>query len=96
MSEDLLREYLWTSELGCSGPGALDNVDLVIRTSGEMRISNFLLYQAAYAEFHFTPVCWPDFTPEHFKAAIEDFSARDRRFGGVKAKSRPEEGTAVV
>ena len=58
-------------------------VDLVIRTSGDMRLSNFLLWQAAYAEFYFTDTNWPDFTPEEFAAAIEDFSARDRRFGGI-------------
>ena len=59
--------------------------DLLIRTSGEMRISNFLLWQLAYAEFHVTPVLWPDFTREHLFAAILDFQNRDRRFGRVSA-----------
>jgi len=58
--------------------------DLVIRTSGETRVSNFLLWQAAYAEFEFTPVLWPDFTPEVMAEILGRFSDRDRRFGGVK------------
>jgi undecaprenyl diphosphate synthase len=57
---------------------------LLIRTGGEMRISNFLPWQIAYAEFWVTPVMWPDFKPEHLRAAIADFQNRDRRFGGVK------------
>ena len=55
--------------------------DLVIRTSGEVRISNFLLWQAAYAEFVFTDVLWPDFGKAEFLAALEEYSHRDRRFG---------------
>jgi undecaprenyl diphosphate synthase len=55
--------------------------DLLIRTSGELRISNFLLYQIAYSELYFTPVLWPDFTAADFFAAIIDFQGRDRRFG---------------
>ena len=58
--------------------------DLVIRTSGETRVSNFLLWQAAYAEYEFTPVLWPDFTPEVLGDILRRFSGRDRRFGGVK------------
>jgi undecaprenyl diphosphate synthase len=57
--------------------------DLLIRTGGEMRISNFLLWQAAYAELWFTPVFWPDFTRENLFEAIRDYQKRDRRFGGV-------------
>ncbi|WP_188609986.1 isoprenyl transferase [Chelatococcus reniformis] len=57
--------------------------DLVIRTSGELRVSNFLLWQAAYAEFVFTPVLWPDFDRATLEAAIADFRGRDRRFGGL-------------
>ena len=57
--------------------------DLLIRTSGEQRISNFLLWQLAYAEFHVSPVLWPDFTRQHFFEAILDFQRRDRRFGRV-------------
>lgn len=65
--------YLYTADM--------PEPDLVIRTSGETRISNFLLLQAAYAEFVFTPVLWPDFTKEHLAAAITDFNRRERRFG---------------
>ena len=57
--------------------------DLLVRTSGEMRVSNFLLWQVAYAEFHVTPVLWPDFTREDLFAAILDYQNRDRRFGRV-------------
>ena len=60
----------------------LPPLDLVIRTSGEMRLSNFLLWQAAYAELHFTDVLWPDFTPAHFEAALADYAGRERRYGG--------------
>jgi undecaprenyl diphosphate synthase len=58
--------------------------DLVIRTSGELRLSNFLLWQAAYSELVFLPCYWPDFNRDHFAAAIRSFGARDRRFGGRK------------
>jgi undecaprenyl diphosphate synthase len=56
--------------------------DLVIRTSGELRVSNFLLWQSAYSEFVFTDTLWPDFGPDEFRAAIEDYANRRRRFGG--------------
>ena len=73
--------------------GALDTagqppVDLVIRTSGDLRLSNFLLWQSAYAEFWFTETNWPDFTPEEFVGALIDFAHRRRRFGGLN----PSEG----
>ncbi len=55
--------------------------DLIIRTSGERRLSNFLLWQAAYAELHFPPVLWPDFEERHFAEALADYAARERRFG---------------
>jgi len=58
--------------------------DLLIRTGGEMRISNFLLWQAAYSELWFTPVYWPDFNREHLFEAIRDYQKRDRRFGRVE------------
>jgi len=61
----------------------LPDVDLIIRTSGEMRISNFLLWRASYAELWFTKTLWPDFTEEEFLEAIKDYSKRERRFGGV-------------
>ncbi|WBU62664.1 polyprenyl diphosphate synthase [Paracoccus aerodenitrificans] len=62
---------------GCPDP------DLVIRSSGETRTSNFLPYQAAYAEYEFTPTLWPDFTPDHLAEILDRFGLRDRRFGGV-------------
>jgi undecaprenyl diphosphate synthase len=58
--------------------------DLVVRTSGERRISNFLLWEAAYAEFVFQDVLWPDYGPEHLKAAIDEFKRRERRYGGAE------------
>ncbi len=58
--------------------------DLIIRTSGEQRISNFLLWQSAYSEFYFTPMLWPDFGKESLAQAIIDFQKRERRFGGIK------------
>lgn len=57
--------------------------DLIIRTSGELRISNFLLWQSAYSEFYFTPVLWPDFDEREFDLAIEAYNSRKRRFGGI-------------
>ena len=59
-------------------------VDLLIRTSGEERISNYLLWQIAYAELEFVPEAWPAFTPEVFRRCLEEYQQRDRRFGGVK------------
>jgi undecaprenyl diphosphate synthase len=58
-------------------------VDLLIRTGGEQRLSNFLLWQSAYAELFFTPTLWPDFTPEELESIIDDFKKRQRRFGGI-------------
>lgn len=63
----------------------LPDVDLVVRTSGEKRISNFLLWQSAYAEFVFTDVLWPDFTVNDLQAAISEFKLRTRRFGNLDA-----------
>jgi undecaprenyl diphosphate synthase len=61
---------------------AMPDPDLVIRTSGELRVSNFLLWQSAYAEFVFTDTLWPDFGPDEFRSAVEDYASRRRRFGG--------------
>lgn len=68
--------------------------DLVIRTAGEMRLSNFLLWQISYAEFYVTETLWPDFREEHLHAAIADFNRRERRFGGLNkaAKSKSAAG----
>lgn len=75
LSEEVFSSYLMTKEL--------DDPDLLIRTSGEIRLSNFMLWQLAYTEFWFTDVLWPDFREEHFVEAIEAFQGRQRRFGGV-------------
>jgi undecaprenyl diphosphate synthase len=66
----------------------LPDVDLFIRSSGEQRISNFLLWQSAYAEFVFLDVLWPDFNREHLWGAIEQYSKRNRRFGGAVDKPK--------
>jgi undecaprenyl diphosphate synthase len=65
--------------------GGAPDVDLLIRTSGEQRLSDFLLWECAYAELLFTPVAWPDFREEHLRAGIEELSHRQRRFGGLAA-----------
>lgn len=67
--------------------GGLPDPDLLIRTGGEQRLSNYLLWQCAYTEFVFIPEFWPEFTPELFQAAVASFRLRDRRFGGIKAQS---------
>ncbi len=72
---------LFSSYLDTAG---IPDPDLYIRTSGEMRLSNFLLWQAAYSELYFTDVYWPDFTKEDLVKAIEAYNARDRRYGGAK------------
>lgn len=64
--------------------------DLIIRTSGEMRVSNFLLWQCAYSEFFITPVLWPDFREAEFQAALAAYAARDRRYGGVPGQGCQE------
>lgn len=63
--------------------GDMPDVDLLVRTSNEFRISNFLLWQLAYAELHFTPTLWPDFSRDHLFAAVRDYQQRRRRFGGL-------------
>lgn len=80
VAENDINETLVSACLDTVG---IPDPDLVIRTSGEKRISNFLLWQAAYAEYVFTDVLWPDFSPEIFAEAIKEFSARERRYGGV-------------
>ncbi len=79
VNESLFSSYLDT--------GDTPDPDLVIRTSGEKRISNFLIWQAAYAEYVFTDVLWPDFNAEIFAKAIEEFNNRERRYGGVAGKT---------
>jgi undecaprenyl diphosphate synthase len=69
-------------------------VDLFVRTGGERRLSDFLLFECAYAELEFLDVGWPDFKPEHLEACLRRFHARERRFGGLAARSTREEGLA--
>ena len=80
VDEELLGRYLYTGD----ETGNIPDPDLIIRTSGEERLSNFLLWQCAYSEFVFTKTLWPDFTPEEFEGILETFRGRDRRFGGRK------------
>lgn len=76
VSEDTISDYLDTA--------GIPDPDLMIRTSGELRLSNYLLWQLAYSEFYFTDVPWPDFKKEELVKAIEKYNERDRRYGGVK------------
>lgn len=64
--------------------GGIPDPDLIIRTGGELRLSNFLLYQAAYSELYFSGKMWPEFSKRDLEKAIENYSARDRRFGNVQ------------
>ncbi len=75
VNEKALSARLWTA--------GVPDVDLLIRTSGEHRISNFLLWQSAYAELYLTDLLWPDFGPAELQAALEDYAQRERRFGGI-------------
>ena len=75
---DGISKNLYTARLG--------EPDLIIRTGGEQRLSNFLLYQGAYSELYFTPTLWPDFDENEFDKALESFTLRDRRYGGVTQK----------
>ena len=76
INEQTISEALYTA--------AMPDPDLIIRTSGEYRLSNFLMWQASYAEFYFTDTLWPDFGDEELKKAVEAYNARDRRYGLVK------------
>jgi len=82
LTQDTLQQYLCTSEF--------PDPELMIRTSGEYRISNFLLYQLAYAELYFTSTRWPDFRKENLYEAIVDFQGRERRFGKTSAQVQQE------
>ncbi len=76
ITEDVISDHLDTA--------GIPDPDLLIRTSGELRLSNYLMWQLAYTEFYFTDVPWPDFTKEELTKAIEKFNQRDRRYGGVE------------
>lgn len=80
ITEDMISRSLYTGDEN----GNVPDPDLIIRTSGEERLSNFLLWQSAYSEFEFTDLLWPDFTPDAYEALLEDYTKRDRRFGGRK------------
>ena len=75
IKEETVSAHLYT--------GGIPDPDLLIRTSGEMRISNFMLWQISYAEIYVTPVLWPDFGKEEFAKALDDYASRERRFGGI-------------
>jgi len=75
IDDDVFKEYMYTSDM--SDP------DLLIRTGGEMRVSNFLLWEVSYAELWFTPVYWPEFKKKHLEEALNDYAKRERRFGGL-------------
>ncbi len=78
ITEDMIGDCLFTGKEHADTP----DPELVIRTSGEIRLSNYLLWQTAYSELVFTEVLWPDFTPEEYEKAISEYQSRDRRFGG--------------
>ena len=78
IDEKLFDDYLYTA--------GFPDVDLVIRTGGEIRVSNFLIWQAAYSEYYFTPVLWPDFDEEELEKALLSYSERQRRFGGLRVR----------
>ena len=82
VDEDVISKHLYTSHL--------PDPDLVIRTSGEMRLSNFLLWQLAYAEIYVTPTLWPEFRGAHLLEGIADYQKRDRRYGGLNEASSAE------
>ncbi|MBU3840308.1 MAG: isoprenyl transferase [Candidatus Ruminococcus intestinipullorum] len=79
-----IDENTYASYLDTKG---IPDPDLLIRTSGEMRLSNYLLWQMAYTEFYFTEIPWPDFTKEELVKAIEQYNSRDRRYGGIKEEA---------
>lgn len=79
LTEEILNSHLDTA--GLSAP------DFIIRTSGEMRLSNFLIWQAAYSELYFTDTLWPDFTKDEFLIAMQDYQRRERRFGSITARA---------
>ena len=81
MNPEEIEEQTFEQYLDTKG---IPDPDLMIRTSGELRLSNYLLWQLAYTEFYFTDVAWPDFHKEDLIRAIEKYNGRDRRYGGVK------------
>jgi len=84
VTEELIGSYMYT--------GDLPDPDLIIRTSGELRVSNFLIWQGSYSEYYVTPTYWPDFDPSEFHKALETYAQRRRRFGMTDEQIRPGEG----
>lgn len=89
-SEDIVED-LFTGELDTAG---IPDPDLLIRTSGEMRISNFLLWQTAYTELYFTDVFWPDFSRKELQKALEEYGRRQRRFGLTAEQLQKQENSS--
>ena len=83
IAPDAVTEQMISERLSTSG---MPDPDLIIRTSGEWRLSNFLLWQAAYSEYWVTPTFWPDFSPELLRQALQEYGQRERRFGGLNEK----------
>ena len=89
ITEELISKHLYSSDI--------PDPDLIIRTAGEMRLSNFLVWQAAYSEYYSTPVCWPDFDKDCFYEALVEYSHRHRKFGGIPTEEQYEySGEAAV
>jgi undecaprenyl diphosphate synthase len=84
VTDELVSRYLYTK--GVPDP------DLIIRTSGELRVSNFLIWQAAYSEWYVTPTYWPDFDKEEYRRALETFAGRDRRYGKISSEKYEASG----
>jgi undecaprenyl diphosphate synthase len=82
VTEEMISRHLYSADI--------PDPDLIIRTAGEMRLSNFLLWQAAYSEYYSTPLTWPDFDKDAFYAAIAEYSRRQRKFGGILPEERQE------
>jgi undecaprenyl diphosphate synthase len=80
ITEELIAEHLYTK--------GMPDPDLVVRTAGEFRLSNFLIWQAAYAEYYSCPVFWPDFGPEDLRQAVAAYGQRERRFGALPEAAR--------
>ncbi len=83
LSADAITDDVFSGYLFTSGLGEWQDPDLLIRTSGEIRLSNFLLWQAAYSEMYFTEEFWPDFSIASLRAALAEYQHRNRRFGGI-------------
>src|SRR4029453_1036904 len=99
IAPEAIYEHRISAQLSTRG---LPDPDLIVRTSGEWRLSNFLIWQAAYSEYWVTPAYWPDFTPDLLRQAIQDYGQRERRFGGLSEEkqlagaARRERGCAAA